>query len=252
MGEGGTYHRLMPDLLEPELASDVHTRPEPVAPWWHTVFVLAVLALWAVYGALRWQWPAAVLPHAVTYISSIVVQCLLVGTTIAGLYQRRQFVRSVLGVGRAGRIVPDLLKGCLVFASAWAMMAIVGAALRPLHLHQASGVVRALAPHSAPELALWMLVSLSAGLGEEFVFRGYLLRQFTRWSGSAAVAVVGTAVLFGCMHFYEGATGVVLITVLGAVYATVAVRRGDLRTVMVAHFLQDAVTGWMIYMRHQG
>ena len=238
----------MRNVLEPEVGVDVRARPEPLAPWWHTVFLLAVLALWAVYGALRWQWPATVLPHAVTYTSSIVVQCLLVGTTIAGLYHRRQFVRSVLGVGRAGRIVPDLLKGGLVFVSAWAMMAVVGAALLPLHLHQASGVVRALAPHSAPELVLWMLVSLSAGVGEEFVFRGYLLRQFTRWSGNVPVAVVGTAVLFGCMHFYEGAAGVMLITVLGAGYATVAARRGDLRTVMVAHFLQDAVTGWVIYM----
>jgi hypothetical protein len=183
------------------------------------------------------------MPHAVTYTSSILVQCLLVGSTIAGLYHRRHFVMRVLGRCSAGRILPDLARGSLVFLSGWATMLVVGAALRPLHPAAPNGVVQAMAPRTGPELALWLLVSLSAGVGEEFVFRGYLLQQFRRWWGSSALAVAGTAVLFGCMHFYEGGNAVVLIGALGALFGFVAVRRGDLRTVMVAHFLQDALTG---------
>lgn len=237
---------LVPDVVEAE--ASVEVRPEAVAPWPHTVFLLAVLAIWATYGAMRWRWPVSVMPHLVTYTSSILVQCLLVGTTIAGLYHRRRFVMGVLGRFSVARILPDLGSGFLVFLGGWATMLVVGLALRPLHPAAPTGVVRAMAPHTGPELALWMLVSLSAGVGEEFVFRGYLLRQFTRWWGSPALAIAGTAVLFGCMHFYEGGNAVVLIGALGALFGLIAVRRGDLRTVMVAHFLQDAFTGYFLYL----
>jgi hypothetical protein len=107
-----------------------------------------------------------------------------------------------------------------------------------------------MAPHTPVELVLWMAVSLAAGWCEEFVFRGYLLRQFERWFGSVFVAVAVSSVLFGCLHLYEGVGAVMGICGLGAVYAVVAVRRGNLRSVMVAHFLQDALTGLFLYLHH--
>ena len=238
----------MPDTVESEVPLEVRLRQEPVAPWPHTVFLVVVLGLWAAYGALRMRLPATMMPRVFTYTSSIIVQCLLVGTTIAGLYHRRQFLVGVLGERATWQVLPDLAKGFGVYLAGCVTMLIVGVATTPLHLVRPSGVVQALAPHTQPELALWLLVSLSAGVGEEFLFRGYLLRQFTRWSGSTAVAIGASAALFGCMHFYEGTTAVVLITVLGALFAVVAVRRGDLRTVMVAHFLQDAITGLFLYL----
>ena len=102
---------LVPDIVEAE--ASVEVRPEAVAPWPHTVFLMAVLAIWATYGAMRWRWPVSVMPHGVTYTSSILVQCLLVGSTIAGLYHRRQFVAGVLGRFSAGHILPDLGRGFL-------------------------------------------------------------------------------------------------------------------------------------------
>jgi membrane protease YdiL (CAAX protease family) len=238
----------MPDTLDSEVPLEVRLRQEPVAPWPHTVFLVVVLGLWAAYGALRMRLPATMMPRGFTYTSSIIVQCLLVGTTIAGLYHRRQFLVSVLGERATWQVLPDLAKGFGVYLAGCVTMLMVGVVTTPLHLAHPSGVVQALAPHTRPELALWLLVSLSAGVGEEFLFRGYLLRQFMRWSGNTAVAIGVSAALFGCMHFYEGTTAVVLITGLGALFAIVAVRRGDLRTVMVAHFLQDAITGLFLYL----
>jgi membrane protease YdiL (CAAX protease family) len=238
----------MPETVGSEVPVVVRLRPEPIAPWPHTVFLMVVLGLGAAYGALRLRVPAAMGPRAFTYGSSIVLQCLLVGTTIAGLYHRRRFLVGVVGEPATWRVLPDVATGLGVYLAGCATMLVMGLATWPLHLARPSGVVQALAPHTRAELALWLLVSLSAGVGEEFVFRGYLLRQFTRWSGSTAVGIGASAVLFGCMHFYEGTAAVVVITGLGALFAVVAVWRGNLRTVMVAHFLQDALTGLFLYL----
>jgi membrane protease YdiL (CAAX protease family) len=95
-----------------------------------------------------------------------------------------------------------------------------------------------------------MLVSASAGICEEFLFRGYLLRQIANWSGSSAVAILLSAAIFGSMHLYEGTAPAIQIAALGVLFAIVAVRRGGLRAVMVAHFLQDAVAGLLLFAHH--
>jgi uncharacterized protein len=238
----------MPEEMELQAPAEVRTRPEVVAPWPHTVFLLVVLTLWAAYGLVRLYSPAAATPRALSYASSIIVQSLLAGSTIAGLYHRRAFLSEVLGGFRAEGLGDDLVRGFGVFLGGMAVLLMLGLALRPLHPPDHRAVLEALRPHTRVELALWLLVSLSAGVGEEFLFRGYLLRQLKRWSGSVVVGVAVSTLLFGCMHFYEGGGAVVQITGLGAWYAIVAVRRGNLRTVMIAHFLHDAVTGLALYL----
>jgi len=67
---------------------------------------------------------------------------------------------------------------------------------------------------------------------------------------SASVAVVVASVLFGSLHVYEGVGGVVSIACLGAMYAVVALRLGNLRAVIVAHVLQDFLAFAVIMTRH--
>jgi len=232
----------------PEELAEVQTRPEAVAPWPHTLFIVVVLALWAAYGLMRLYLPAAATPRMRAYTSTIIVQYLLVGSTIAGLYHRREFLSGVLGGFRARGVAGDIGRGFAVFLGGLAVLLVLGLIVRPFHPPDHRAVLQALRPHTRAELALWLVVSLSAGVCEEFVFRGYLLRQLNRWSGSVVVGVVVSTLLFGCMHLYEGSGAVVQITGLGAWYAIVAVRRGNLRSVMVAHFLHDAFTGLALYL----
>jgi membrane protease YdiL (CAAX protease family) len=246
------YDALMPNDPGESHAAEISIRPQPIAPWFHTVFLIVVLTLWATYGALRLNLPANVMSHYTTYTSSIIIQCLLVGSTIAGLYHRRQFITSVLGAFTRQNLLPDLAIGIATYFGALCLLALLNLAIRftPLHLTHNSDVVRALAPHSLPELALWMVVSLAAGTCEEFLFRGYLQRQLTCWFRAVPIAIGVSSLLFGCLHFYQGSAGVIQITALGLIYGIIAAWRGNLRSVMIAHFLQDAITGTAIFMRH--
>lgn len=243
----------MPDDPAESRSAKISIRPGSIAPWFHTVFLLVVLTLWATYGALRLNLPASVTSHYMTYTSSIIIQCLLVGSTIAGLYHRRQFITSVLGSFTRQNLLSDLAIGIATYIGALCLLAFLNLAIRytPLHLTHNSDVVRALAPHSLPELALWMVVSLAAGTCEEFIFRGYLQRQLICWFRSVPIAIGISSLLFGCLHFYQGSAGVIQITALGLIYGVIAAWRGNLRSVMIAHFLQDAITGIAIYMHYQ-
>jgi membrane protease YdiL (CAAX protease family) len=241
----------MPELLESEAPAAVQVRPAAVAPWPHTLFLLAILALWASYG-VRFS-PASMasgMPLSLMYIGQMSMMYLLTGTTIAGLYHRRQFIEGVFGSFSARNILDDVASGFLVYLGGMGVALVLGLVLLPTHLIHKRAVVSALAPRRGVELPLWILVSLTAGLCEEFIFRGYLLQQIRRWFGSASLAVGISALMFGCMHFYEGSAAVVQICGLGAFYGMVAVRRGNLRHVMIAHFFQDALTGLFLYLRH--
>jgi hypothetical protein len=232
--------------------AETSVRPQCIAPTLHTIFLLVILILWASYSAMRFSLPTSVMPHFVTYLSTIVVQYLLVGSTIAGLYHRRQFIHSVLGSPTHQTLIRDIAIGIATFIGALILVSLLSFALRftPLHITPRSSALHALAPNSLAELGLWVVVSMAAGTGEEFVFRGYLQRQLTSWFGAAPAAIAVCSLLFGCLHFYQGTAGVLQTACLGATYSTVALRRGNLRSVMIAHFLQDVIAGTMMFLNN--
>ncbi len=50
---------------------------------------------------------------------------------------------------------------------------------------------------------MWVILAVAAGICEEFMFRGYLQKQFLAITGSDAAAVVLQA-FFGVAHSYQG------------------------------------------------
>ena len=101
-----------------------------------------------------------------------------------------------------------------------------------------------LAPANGEEIAAWTLLCLLAGFVEEIVFRGYLQRQFISWArGGVGPGVLASAVLFGAAHAYQGARGMALIAVFGALVSLLALNRRSLRAGIFAHAWHDLITG---------
>jgi hypothetical protein len=100
-----------------------------------------------------------------------------------------------------------------------------------------------LLPQGALEVVLWIAVSVSAGFGEEVVYRGYMQKQILALSGSVTAAVIGQAILFGLSHAYQGLKQVVVITALGVAYGVLPVWRKSLRSNIMAHAWSDIFSG---------
>jgi membrane protease YdiL (CAAX protease family) len=103
--------------------------------------------------------------------------------------------------------------------------------------------IRKALPQSPTEIALWVLVALTAGFCEELIFRGYLQRQFSALTRSITGGIVLQGIVFGAAHGYQGWKLMLTIAVFGTMFGMLAQWRRSLRPGMLAHFLQDGVGG---------
>ena len=98
-------------------------------------------------------------------------------------------------------------------------------------------------PQSPTEIVLWIFVSLSAGICEEFTIRGYLQKQLGGVLKNATAGLVAQGIIFGMAHAYQGPNQMFIIAVLGCMMGWLAQWRQSLRPGMLSHFLQDAIGG---------
>ena len=107
-------------------------------------------------------------------------------------------------------------------------------------------VFQIIMPRGLLELGVWVLLSISAGFCEEFVFRGYLQKQFFALTGSDAAAIAVQAIVFGAAHQYQGNKGMITITIYGALFGVLATMRKSLRPGMIQHVMQDSSAGILL------
>jgi len=89
-------------------------------------------------------------------------------------------------------------------------------------------------------VAMALLLPLTAAIPEEVVYRGFLMRQFTRLYGDdnkgAILAVLSQALIFGSVHFQWGLGGVVMTSIMGVVWGIAYLLCGrNLWIVILAH-----------------
>lgn len=103
-------------------------------------------------------------------------------------------------------------------------------------------------PSGFAEVLLWILLSISAGICEEIVFRGYLQQQFQAATRSMVAAVILQGAVFGMAHTYQGWKQVMVIAVLGILYGALVAWRRNLRASMIAHAWSDIFEGWLRFL----
>jgi membrane protease YdiL (CAAX protease family) len=103
------------------------------------------------------------------------------------------------------------------------------------------------APHTDAELAWFVALSVSAGICEEFVFRGYLiwlLQPVLGLWGAAAVSLV----VFAAAHAYEGTKGVLAVAIAGSLLTLIVLAFGSLVPAIAVHMLVDAGEGFVCWL----
>jgi membrane protease YdiL (CAAX protease family) len=103
------------------------------------------------------------------------------------------------------------------------------------------------------QLLFWLAVSWTlAAFMEEMVFRGWLLARIAELSRSAPsrwiIGALGSSVVFGVVHVYQGASGMIATGLAGFVFACVYLAAGrNLWATIIAHGVMDTVGFVMIY-----
>jgi membrane protease YdiL (CAAX protease family) len=215
-----------------------------VAGTLHTVVFLAILfgsasLMYVSAGRMR----AAEQPNRVLfYITTIAWEWLLMGYVLVGVRLHPTPLWEVMGARwtKARDVFRDSAIALAFWIGALIVLALVA---RLLHFQGMKQNVRFLAPDGAMEIALWIAVSVTAGICEETIFRGYLQKQFIAWTGSVPAGILLSAAAFGVGHIYQGAKASVVIGVYGLMFGVLAWRRGSMRPGMITHALHDTASG---------
>jgi membrane protease YdiL (CAAX protease family) len=219
-----------------------------IAPIWHTVLLVVVVLLVSFGGskAAHREYSGSKLP---LYTWNILWQLLVVGYVWVGLRLRKTRLRDV--VGGKWNTVEAFFLDVAIAAGFWFGSMIVLAGLRYVmgilpkaqDLSEVKRTLGFLLPQTTDELLLWMVVTLTAGICEEIIFRGYLQQQSRLITDSAWLGIVVSGIVFGAGHGYQGLRMMIVIAVYGMMFGLLAHFRRSLRPGMMAHAWQDALTG---------
>ena len=257
--------------------SDAPAAPAAIAPPWHTAVLVASIVVFSIHGASRYSAAHGDINRLATYSFTAAMEALLLAWVLFGLRLKKIPLRSLLSSRALSlhSIAEDLsfamgfwmisliVLGTLSMAWSRAESAL---AHRPATTYAAGEAGKAgqslaydpskleslralkqIAPANGREIATWILLCMLVGFTEEIVFRGYLQRQFIGWArGSVGWGVLASAVVFGSAHAYEGARGMVLITVFGVLFSLLALYRRSLRAGIFAHAWHDLIAGLVI------
>jgi membrane protease YdiL (CAAX protease family) len=103
-----------------------------------------------------------------------------------------------------------------------------------------------LLPTNGRELATFYLVSVTAGVCEELLYRGYLIWYLKVTAGLPA-AVILSSMMFGMAHLYQGRKGMLQTGTIGLVFALLYIVTGSLWVPMALHMLVDMSSGTLWY-----
>ena len=103
-------------------------------------------------------------------------------------------------------------------------------------------------------VGLLIFAAISGGFGEEILFRGYFMRQFTKFFGNSALSIILNiiifGVIFGWIHMYQGISGQIITGIAGVMLATIFhLRKDDLWFTIAVHGFFDLIAlGYYFYI----
>ncbi|MEU2349337.1 CPBP family intramembrane glutamic endopeptidase [Modestobacter sp. NPDC049651] len=111
----------------------------------------------------------------------------------------------------------------------------------PRHAEPPGASTMALLPRTRAERQLFAAVGVTAGVCEEWLYRGFFLALLSAlFQGlPTVVLVLVAAAAFGLAHVYQGVTGIVTTGVLGGVLAAVYLGTGSLLLPVLLHAVID-------------
>jgi membrane protease YdiL (CAAX protease family) len=218
-------------------------------PWdfWLIFFVLGVIFPWR--GRMRMKKLLA-MPHVSSmerlalYASTIAFQWFAVAV-VAWRGWAHGFTASQLGL-----IIRDRNR---ILAASFVGAATI-AALQWLNLRRigkipvgSRGPLQAIAerilPQSTVELLPYLALAITAGICEEFIYRGFAMAALAHVGLQAWAVVLISSVLFGLAHSYQGRGGIAMTLIIGTILGSSRIAYHCLVPAIFWHSAVDVVAG---------
>ena len=218
-------------------------------PWdfWLIFLVLGVLLPWR--GRERMKKLLAmprvsVTERLVLYASTIAFQWLLVAV-VGWRAWAHGYTSPQLGLvyhDRTKLVIAGLVGAAIIANLQWLNLR------RVSHIPiESRGPLQAVAerilPQTAVELPPYFALAITAGLCEEFLYRGFAMAALAHVGMSAWLVVLVSSILFGLAHSYQGKGGMVMTFVVGLVLGASRLAYHSLVPAIFWHSAVDMVAG---------
>ena len=116
-------------------------------------------------------------------------------------------------------------------------------------LRKQFGWLSFLIPRTRQERRTFGFTSVTAGVCEEVVFRGFLIAYFAALFGVPLWgAALISSIAFGMAHMYQGPVGMLRTGAVGLVFAVLYLMTGSLWAPILAHAVMDLASGHMGFL----
>ncbi len=211
----------------------------------HSLFVLLLLTPWQSIKGIRLL-DAAVLRDSGArlefYRSAIISQWVL-SLVAAGILWNidAEFVARLFTTAPTSDSLLVFGLATLAFMSQSPLIPIVREQMqRSQTIRRTLYPMRNLLPRSPEEKNLWVSVSMTAGICEEILFRGFLFYYATEIVGlETAGAIALSTAVFAIGHLYQGTTNMIRVAIVGAVLGIVFAATDNLIYCMALHAFLD-------------
>jgi membrane protease YdiL (CAAX protease family) len=224
--------------------AETSARPNTlIAPVWHTILLLVFLAVPVVLGAYSQNHATQEAALHTTFLRfalpTLAFQWFLACYVWLGLWLRKVPLRALIG-GRWSNW-RDFARDLRFAFGLVAVLGVIGILLSRVLSPDHAKSISTILPKTPSEFAIWIVISMTAGFVEEFIFRGYLQTQFTRFGLPTLLAILVQAALFAAGHTYEGRNAVIVISIYGVLLGLLAWWRKSLRPNMMGHAALDTL-----------
>jgi len=223
--------------------ADSETYPR-IAPVFHTVFLLLMLGVWALWSRVQVDHmrDLATPDRVGLYTRTLVFEWSLFFYAILGVWLTGEPFSIVLG--ERWKSFREALRNIGIAAAFWfvalILLIVFGLLLR---VASAGSDIKFLLPQGRLEIILWIALSITAGICEETIFRGYLQHQLISLTKNIPTGIFLSAVVFGAGHIYQGFRRAILIILFGLMFGILAHWRKSTRPGMIAHAWHDCFSG---------
>jgi uncharacterized protein len=105
------------------------------------------------------------------------------------------------------------------------------------------GLAQRILPQSTREMPTFFALAVTAGICEEFIYRGFAIAVFLRAGLPSWSVVLLSSVLFGLAHLYQGRGGLLGTMILGALFGAARMGYDSLVPVILWHAAVDCIAG---------
>jgi membrane protease YdiL (CAAX protease family) len=210
--------------------------PYRKSTWAVILFLLVIWPAFSVWVSSNGDLPAEIKNLSLEiYLPTLLIQLLLILMVLWALLRAREKIGSVglVGINRQNTLIGIFF---LVFATI-----LFSVLSQVIHGLDQPKEIEQYLPKTGLDYSLWIILSLSAAIGEELSFRGFLLTRLTPVLGNFWAAALLSSISFGIGHLYQGAVGVIFTGMYGFLFAILFYWRKSIYPCMIAHFLQDAL-----------